>query len=306
MNGSDTLFPHEILKATFKYLAEEKYGDSPAIKDHFRAMWATQVKTIKDSGGLKDCIMMGDFSGSMSQTVVGDTPYWVSMAMCLLGAEMEGQFLGFESNPMWCTFPEGCTDLFDRINYVNSLYVFGQGVSTDFQKAMDLVLTTLKEKRVRPGSEPENLIVLTDMGWDQACSSSEMSDYTGHSYRHIVKTAGWQTHIQMIQEAFKRAGEDMWGPGQGFTAPRIVIWNLAASPKDIHAKADQPGVAMLSGWSPSQFKVLCEAGPKPLTALDILRMELDNPQYDAVREALRGPPESAADFDVARWSSGRL
>jgi hypothetical protein len=170
---------------------------------------------------------------------------------------------------------------------------------------MDLVLATLTEKRMRPGQEPENLIVLTDMAFDQACGSSEVSPYTGHGYRHVVKTSPWETHIAMIQESFRRAGEDMWGPGQGFKPPRIVIWNIAADPKDIHAKADQPGVAMLSGWSPSQFKVLCEAGPKPLTPLDILRLELDDPQYDAVREALRGEPESAADFDVSRWG-GRL
>jgi hypothetical protein len=183
---------------------------------------------------------------------------------------------------------------------------------------MDLILATLKAKKMLPGQEPENLIVLTDMAFDQACGSSEprearqrppaadaeISQYTDHRYRHVVKTAPWETHITMIQESFRRAGEDMWGAGQGFKPPRIVIWNLASAVgdgrKDIHAKADQPGVAMLSGWSPSQFKVLCEAGPQPLTPLDILRLELDDPQYDAVREALRG------DFDLSRWSSGRL
>jgi hypothetical protein len=209
----------------------------------------------------------------------------------------------FDSNPTWHTFrPED--DLFERIVSITHNRV-GQGTSTDFQKAMDLVLATLKEKRMRPGQEPENLIVLTDMAFDEACGSSQASAYTGHSYRHVVKTAPWETHIEMIQESFRRAGEDMWGPGQGFKPPRIVIWNLAADPKDIHAKADQPGVAMLSGWSPSQFKVLCEAGPQPLTPLDILRLELDDPQYDAVREALRGEPESAADFYLSRWG-GRL
>jgi hypothetical protein len=299
VHGADTLFPHEVVKK----MSDTESGPE---KDHLLAVWRSMVVKAKESGGLGRSIFMSDFSGSMQSAVkVGDTPYWVSMALGLLGAEVcsdefKDRLMTFDSDPTWHTFrPED--DLFDRIVSITHNRV-GQGTSTDFQKAMELVLATLKEKRMRPGQEPENLIVLTDMAFDQACSSSE----GGHRYRHAVKTAPWETHITMIQESFRRAGEDMWGPGQGFKPPRIVIWNLAADPKDIHAKADQPGVAMLSGWSPSQFKVLCEAGPKPLTPLDILRLELDDPQYDAVREALRGPPESAADFDLSRWSSGRL
>jgi len=304
VHGADTLYPHEVVReATNPEMI-------PAEKDHLLAVWRSMVAKAKEAGGLGRSIFMSDFSGSMqSAGKAGDTPYWVSMALGLLGAEVcadefKDRLMTFDSNPTWHTFrPED--DLFKRICSI-SHSCCGQGTSTDFQKAMDLVLATLKEKRMRPGQEPENLIVLTDMAFDQACGSSDISPYTGHLYRHVVKTAPWETHIAMIQESFRRAGEDMWGPGQGFKPPRIVIWNLAADPKDIHAKADQPGVAMLSGWSPSQFKVLCEAGPQPLTALDILRMELDDPQYDAVRLALKGEPASAADFDVARWSSGRL
>lgn len=68
------------------------------------------------------------------------------------------------------------------------------------------------------------------------------------------------------------------------------------------ASAAQPGVGFLYGWSPSQYKALCASSPK---GVDILRQKLDNPRYDTIREALSGPPESAADFDLARWG-GRL
>jgi hypothetical protein len=305
VHGADTLFPHEVVRKATNTLPDTAEGD------HLQAVWRSMVAKAKEAGGLGRSIFMSDFSGSMqSAGVAGDPPYWVSMALGLLGAEVcadefKDRLMTFDSNPTWHTFsPED--DLFQRICSITHSRC-GQGLSTDFQKAMDLVLATLKEKRMRPGQEPENLIVLTDMAFDAACGSSELSDFTGHSYSHVVKTAPWETHIAMIQESFRRAGEDMWGAGQGFKPPRIVIWNLAADPKDIHAKADQPGVAMLSGWSPSQFKVLCEAGPQPLTPLDILRIELDDPQYDAVREALRGEPASSADFDSIRWGGvGRL
>jgi hypothetical protein len=281
VHGADTLFPHEVVQK-----ASEDHGLSAAEKDQLNAVWLSMVEKAKSNGGLGKSIFMSDFSGSMS-----GTPYWVSMALGILGSqvcsdEFKDKLMTFDSNPIWHHFEPG-SDLFERIRTIEDSGI-GQGLSTDFQKAMDLVLATLKTERMRPGQEPENLIVLTDMGWDQACSSSEMSDYTGHSYRHVIKTAGWQTHIQMIQEAFKRAGEDMWGPGQGFTAPRIVIWNLRASPQtDFHATADTPGVAMLSGWSPTQFEILMKEGPRQMTAYEMLRLELDDPKYLRVRERIR-------------------
>jgi hypothetical protein len=249
------------------------------------------VEKASGAGGLGRSIFMSDFSGSMrSAPNVGDTPYWVSMALGLLGSEIaSGEFknklMTFDSTPQWLTF-DAEDDLFIRLAAIQKSRA-GCGLSTDFQKAMDLVLATLKEKRVKPGEEPENLIVLTDMGWDQACGSHQTSVFTGSTYRHHVKTEGWQTHVEMIRESFKRAGEDMWGPGQGFVPPRIVIWNLAGGANDHHATADTPGVAMLSGWSPSLFKVLQTEGPRTMTAYEMLRVELDQAQYEPVRVLVR-------------------
>jgi hypothetical protein len=291
VHGADTLFPHEVVKA----VVAGGDGMEESQKDHLRAVWRSMVEKARAAGGLRRSIFMSDFSGSMQSTGQGDTPYWVSMALGLLGAEVvEGdgfanRFLTFDSDPTWHELPAD-GDVFDRVASISGS--IGQGTSTDFQKAMDQVLARLKAQRIRPGEEPENLIVLTDMGWDQASSSAGYGAYTGHSYRNHFKHAPWETHVEMIRESFKRAGEDMWGSQAdgglgGWAMPRIVIWNLAASPAgqktDFHATADTPGVAMLSGWSPTQFKVLCEAGPRQLTPLEILRIELDDPQYDPVR-----------------------
>jgi hypothetical protein len=167
---------------------------------------------------------------------------------------------------------------------------------------MDLVLAQCKAKRVKPGQEPENLIVLTDMAWDQACGSDQQSYYTGNSYRNVVKTDGWQTHVEMIREAFKRAGEDMWGEGQGLKMPTIVIWNIAATCQDFHATANTPGVVMLSGWSPSLFKVLQTKGVVNMTPADALRIQLEDKRYDLVRERCREflemPPLISLDYQI--------
>jgi hypothetical protein len=304
VKAANVVYPHEIIKRIAipgsslamrlggaLGCATDPQPPSEAEAAGLCAQWDAIVKAAREAGGLGRSLAMCDFSGSMlSAPSAKDTPFWVSMAMGLLISELttdefKDTFLTFDTNPTLHTV-KGQT-IFERVAAIGDI---GQGLSTDFQKAMDLVLATLKAKRCRPGQEPKDLIVITDMAWDQACASNQTSVYTGHSYRHVVKTDGWQTHIQMIREAFRRAGEDMWGEGNGFQPPRIVIWNVAATSKDFHAKANEEGVIMLSGWSPSLFKVLTSEGARLQTPMEALRMQLDDPRYNPIRERLREPP----------------
>lgn len=300
IKGATTVFPHEIVKKA-RHLA---YNAPEEEKAYLSGVWRSMVEKACEGGGLGRSIFMSDFSGSMqSAGGQGDTPYWVSMALGILGSQtatgaFRGRMMTFDSTPTWHQFPapeDGSpADLFACLDTLNGS--IGQGLSTDFQAAIDMVLDTLKRERVPPGQEPENIIVLTDMAWDQAAASNGRGAYTGNAYRHHVKTEEWQTHLQMIQESFRRAGEDMWGEGKGWAVPKIIVWNLAASPRDMHATAETPGVGMLSGWSPTQFKVLQLEGPRQITPLEMLRLELDNPIYDQIRERVRATlaPKQAA------------
>ena len=273
LKGADTVYPHEVVEAVYNR------DRSEAERNLRLGQWLAFVAKAKEGGALKNCLAMCDFSGSMD-----GLPKMVSLALGLLIAEVSGsnKILTFDSEPKWHTF-DPKQDLYQKVAYIGDI---GQGLSTDFQKAMDLVLADIKERRCRPEEVPKDLIVFTDMGWDHACSSSEQSPWTGNSYRHNTKTEQWQTHIQMIRENFKRAGEDMWGIP--FVPPRIVIWNLRAAYNDFHARADEEGVVMLSGWSPALFKVLQEKGVEVLTPYAALRLQLDDPMYQPVRDLVRG------------------
>ena len=303
VNGSTTVFPHEIIKKVVHNMSRHYFdnGDvniqssmTQEEQDMLVGVWNQMVKDARAGGGLGRSLAMCDFSGSMqSSGSNGDTPYWVSMALGLLISEVttkefEDVFLSFDSTPQFHHLPKG--NIFQRVGSIHPS--LGQGMSTDFQKAMDLVLQRCKQQRVRPGEEPENLIVLTDMNWDQACASDQRSYYTGSVYRSVLKTDGWQTHMEMIRESFRRAGEDMWGTEAdgglgGLKMPRIVIWNIAATSTDFHAKMDTEGVVMLSGWSPSLFKVLQNDGVVIQTPYQALRAQLDDERYNAIRERVR-------------------
>ena len=273
LKGADTVYPHEVVEAVY-----QSHEDSEAERNLRLGQWLAFVAKAKEGGALKNCLAMCDFSGSMD-----GLPKMVSLALGMLIAEVSesNKILTFDSEPKWHTF-NPAHNLYEKVSSIGNI---GHGLSTDFQKAMDLVLADIKERRCRPEDVPKDLIVFTDMGWDHACSSSEQSPYTGNSYRNNVKTEAWQTHIQMIRENFKRAGEDMWGVP--FVPPRIVIWNLRAAYDDFHARADEEGVVMLSGWSPALFKVLQEKGIEVLTPYAALRLQLDDPMYQPVRDLVR-------------------
>lgn len=279
--GSDTLYPHEIVNKIEEILSSSYINEDE--RNMLIGSWDAFVKTAKEQGGLGRSIAMCDFSGSMH-----GLPLQVSRALGLLISEVttdsfKNTMLTFDSTPKLVKIPEYC-NIFQKVQWLKEHSSYGQGLSTDFQKAMDLVLENLVKKRVPVGEEPENIIVLTDMAWDAACGSNEESYYTPNSYKYNVKTKPWQTHIQMIRENFKKVGETMWGEGKGYKVPRIVIWNLSYICEDIHAKPNEEGVVMLSGWSPALFKVLMAKGVEIQTPLSALRYLLDDPMYDLVRE----------------------
>jgi len=278
VKGADTLYPHEVIKKILdSYGYDQYYGEEPKLSkgeyDLVLGQWRSFVEKARASGALRDCVALCDFSGSMD-----GTPKLVSLALGMLIAEVSGtnKFLTFDSEPKWYHM-RAEDNIITRVGRIGNI---GHGLSTDFQKAMDRLLEDVQLRRLRPEQIPKDLIVFTDMGFDEA----RASDHGG--YRYVVKTAPWQTHIDMIRKQWQYAGENMWGPGNAFAPPRIVIWNLRAEYKDFHASAQQDGVIMLSGWSPALFKVIQEGRVEVMSPMAGLRIQLDDPMYECVRERL--------------------
>jgi hypothetical protein len=133
------------------------------------------------------------------------------------------------------------------------------------------------KRRVPVGEEPEDLIVLTDMGFDEASTVRHMN-----SNDYNIEPQPYQ--LEAIRTAFKEAGEKVWGKGKGWKPPRIVIWNLRAEYDDFHAKADQDGVVQLSGWSPNVLKVLEKGRVEVRTPYETMRTILDDKRYGKIAD----------------------
>ena len=270
VKGGQTTMPNEHVRAILAS-SFDTYMDSI-----IQGQWdAIRQETLK-SGGLGKAVFLCDFSGSMD-----GVPMEVSLALGILGSEIaapafKDRILTFDSTPTWHSFA-GLSSLREKIQSVGCL---GQGTSTNFQAACNLVLERMVEHDVAAADAPTHLIVITDMGFDAACSS-------GYDSRdsYVKKTAPWQTHFQMIRASFQ---------AHGYEPPLIVCWNVSASYTDAHATAHEVGVVQLSGWSPSVFKALQADGVKAETPYEGLRKLLDVPRYDTVRLAITECADSGA------------
>lgn len=258
--GADVIMPHELVA---KILQHNQSSDEQIIT---QSQWDSIREMVMSGGGLGKAVPMCDFSGSMN-----GLPKLISLALGILISEINhsafrDHILTFDASPKWHSF-SGKTTLKEKLKSIG--YELGQGLNTDFYKACMQILNKMVSAQVPLGEEPEDLIVLTDMGWDQASQAK-----------------GWETQIETIRRKFKEEGSKIWG-GDGWKMPRIVIWNLSAQFKDFHAKADEEGVVMLSGWSPSVLKALQKGGIECQTPYQGMRELLDDVRYDTIREELK-------------------
>ena len=104
--------------------------------------------------------------------------------------------------------------------------------STDFEKTYNLLLDSAQSFNVSQEQMPTMLLCISDMQFDRA-SDTRM------------------THLDDIRSRYKEAG---------YTMPKLVFWNVNARPNQQPARHDDPGVALVSGFSPAIMKAVlaCE------------------------------------------------
>ena len=266
-HGAHVIMPHQlVMKIRNEVLSAEEHIV-------IQAQWDSIREETLRLGGLGKAVVMCDFSGSME-----GRPLEISTALGVLISEcthpsFKDHILTFDSTPKWHSFI-GQTTLKSKLDALNNC---GQGLNTDFYKACHMILERMVTHRVPVNEAPEDLIVITDMGFDEAAASQHLSSSSKHSI--------WETQLNRIRYEFKEAGEFIWGEGNGWKAPRIVIWNVSAAFKDFYATANEEGVVQLSGWSPSILKVLQQGGLEIGTPYMGMRAALDDARYDAVRSA---------------------
>lgn len=226
--------------------------------DILNSQWRDNSNLTQNLGNM---IAMVDTSGSMS----GD-PLHVALALGIRIAEkslLGKRILTFNDNPRWVSL-EGrntFTDMLQTANYAD------WGGSTNFYKALDLILTAIDESPIVTVEDCENmtLVILSDMQMNEG-------------------DRGWNSLYAGIKAKYAQIGNAKFG--KTIRPPHILFWNLRHT-TGFPSLSSQPNASMMSGFSPALLNMFCEKGVEALqstTPWSMFKEALERPRYAVLRD----------------------
>ena len=234
----------------------------------------------KNANGLGPMIAIVDTSGSMS----GD-PLNAAIALGCRVAEkscLGKRVMTFATDPRWINL-DGC-DTFTSM--VQTIYKSSHsaGLSTDFYKALQLILSAIEEKRVPP-ADVENMIlaIFSDMQIDD-CMNGGTPCYD--ATRQEANRAKMQTMHEQIKQRYSDLGMRLYGVP--LNPPHILFWNLRKT-SGFPTMSTVAGCSMMSGFDPTILNMFCELGMealKNMTPFNTLLRLLENNRYDPLEKEI--------------------
>lgn len=197
--------------------------------------------------GEHNVVVMADVSGSM--TWKDNEPISASIGLAIYFAERNkgvyaNKYMTFTNRPTFIAINPNDT-LAAKVTQVMNTDV---GYSTNLEAAFMRILEVARLNHVPVDEMPKALIVISDMEIDGFCRGRGLD------------------FLQEMERRFK---------AYGYKMPKVVFWNVEARANTYHAKATNPNVQFVSGYSASSFK-------------DVLKT-LDYDAYKAMVETLNNP-----------------
>ena len=221
--NTGAIYPYDVTKALFKNdAAEEQWKALPNFLE----------------GNTEKILPLVDVSGSMDTGCGGNlTCMDVAISLGLYISErnegpFKDHFLTFSSNP---ELQHLTGDLKDRFNQMKRA---DWGMSTNLEKAYKLILDQAVKHNISQEEMPTQLLILSDMEFDQATDQRVEVIGWGEQSRDT-----WNpTAQEMVEKMFTDAG---------YKVPNIVYWNIQSRNGNVPVRFDQDGTALISGFSPS-------------------------------------------------------
>lgn len=243
------LFPHDIVRQARSYSAGEAVD----------VLWDALPNYLE--GNERGILVVSDVSGSMSNAM-GGIPLDMSLALAIYVAErntglFHNYFITYSAEPklqqvIGNNIREKVANLQKHVAY-----------NTNLQAVFDMLLTHAVDNNIQEKDMPEQVVILSDVEFD--APQNHGGDWRGN----------WNdakpTNLDVIRAKYKVAGYEM---------PQLIYWNVNSKSNNVPAHANEKGVLMVSGASPSVFKTLLSG--KEHTAYTQMIETLNNSQYDRV------------------------
>lgn len=176
--------------------------------------------------------------------------------------EFKDNFITFSSRPELIDL-SACSSLAEKIR---RCYAENDCSNTDIEKTFDLILQTAINTNMKQEDMPKNILIISDMEFDQAT----------YSY-------GWGGSASTVNETlFKTIGRKF--EKAGYQLPRLVFWNVNSRTGTIPVKENALGVALVSGFSVNVAKMVLSGELDPYKCLI---EQLDTERYAPIEAAIK-------------------
>jgi hypothetical protein len=236
--NSSVLFPADIVNS------EARGADSALLN----AQWASLPNYME--GVVGNNLVVADTSGSMQGSGKEISPMDVSISLAMYISE---RAVGYYKNK-FITFSERPSiqhlNGSDFVSRVRQLRNSDWGMSTNLIKVFNLILDSAKKNSVPASEMPVNILIISDMEFDSACSND--------------------TNYEVIKALYAKSG---------YSLPKVIFWNVKGRPNNVPASKHE-NVNLVSGYSPSICKaVLSGNTPNPM---DVVLAVVNSDRYSAI------------------------
>lgn len=247
--NANVLYPYQIIKKIYNI----------NVCDIEEQQWKALPDYVPENLSFLPVV---DVSGSMSISIgSGTTAMDVAISLGLYLAERNKSvfkdiFVTFSRNPEFVKI-KGKT-LYEK---VTSIRRSDWGMNTNVEAVFNKLLKLAVKNNVPQEDLPSVVLIMSDMQFDECATDASM------------------TFIESAKEKFEKAG---------YKCPVLAFWNLNSRHGDIPAQSDEPGVRLLSGFSPSLMKnILAGEDVTPYQQiLEILTSERYKPVFKAIEDCL--------------------
>ena len=266
--NAKALYPYEVVAKGIEVMGIRRSGwgySSHAAKpmdDTDRLMVNKYWENLQDyfNGKSFNGLAVVDTSASM-RGYDAASPINVAISLGMYCAErakgpFAGHYVAFSRNPRLVNV-QG-VDFCDK---VKRIYDANLCENTNIEATFDMLLNTAIQNHCSQDDLPQNIIVISDMEFDQGTSE-------GWGYNRTTFNAKTVMEKMRIKWA-----------NHGYRMPHLIYWNVQARQNNIPEDMGCGLVSYVSGMSPSIFEQIMSGK----TGYDLMMEKLDSARYECIR-----------------------
>lgn len=259
--NAGTLYPYDVVRKAREVMGDYWYRSvNIPLNDTNRLAANKYWDNLTDyfNGATLNALCVCDTSGSMLSGYGSVAPIDVAISLSLYTAErakgpFHNHFISFSSRPQLIEV-EGA----DFCDKVYRIYRQNLCENTNIEATFDLILQTAINNHLSQDDLPETLIVVSDMQFDYARTSTR---YTGTTLMEKIESK-WNSY--------------------GYKMPKLIYWNVNVSGDGNIPMKDKDGITFVSGVSPSIFTQIMTGKTGISLMLEALLSERYKPVYSII------------------------